>query len=122
MYLFGSAKRVAVIVVCIMIAYSLVSYIMLLFIGSFAKSVIEPMSYANINFVNCEMSKLHASYLAGTIQRPCRFMNAFRNSSDNECTVEQLKNLANNMPMEKSRQNTGFFDRYCFCHVSKEHT
>ncbi len=108
MKLLGSAKKTAVIVVCILIAYSLVSYIMLLFIGSLAKSVIEPMSYANINFVNCEMSKLHASYLTGTIQRPCRFMNAYMNNSGGKCSIDELKNLANDMPMEKSRQNTGF--------------
>lgn len=108
------AKKVAIIIICILIAYSSISYIMLLFIGSFAKSVIEPMAYANINFVNCEWQNSHVSCFTAINHIPCEFMNAFTNNSDSECSIDELKNLANNIPMDKSRQNTGFLTDVVF--------
>ena len=107
-------RKVGIIIICIFIAYSSISYIMLLFIGSFAKSVIEPMTYANINFMNCEMQKSHASCFTAINHIPCEFMNAFTNNSDSKCSIDELKNLANNMPMDKSMHNTGFLTDVVF--------
>ncbi len=103
------AKKAAVIIVCILIAYSLVSYIMLLFIGSFTKSVIAPMTYANINFMNCEMREINDNYINNIISQRCDFMTLSR-----PCSINGLKNLANNMPIDKSRQNTGFLTDVVF--------
>ncbi|MFH1432779.1 MAG: hypothetical protein ABIG84_06205 [archaeon] len=104
------AKKTLNILLCFLIALLIIPYSTLFFMHTLEKSVTSPVTYANVNILNCELSITDEAFLVQSLKKRCNFMNLSKES----CSIEQMKNLANSIRENKTIENTAFLTDIVF--------
>ena len=101
---FHLLKKATTMFLCIFIGYIAISGIMLAFFSVFAAAVTNPMYYANINFLNCDLYTTSAISDQEYTSSLCQKLNI----SYDDCTTAGFKKRADALPKENAIKNTGF--------------